>query len=294
MKTLVIVNPTAGAGRAGERAAAAREILRGSGSDVEWIQSKSSDHLTALAFKASRSGVERVIVAGGDGSISFVAKGLLGSETGLGILPVGSGNDMAAGIGLPRDTRAAARMLMENHLHTVDVGEVADRIFCCVLGVGLDTRALEITRDSKMRRGRLLYALAAVRALWQYRPQYLAVTSGETRFQGRILFAAISNTRTYGGGLPISPLARMSDGMLDLCVIPGMNRVRGLMIFGNLVVGAHVNRSGVVSLRGERIKLESETPLPLTLDGELTELRTPMEVKVRRGALRLLGGPLPV
>jgi diacylglycerol kinase (ATP) len=268
-----------------------RPLLEAAWPDLEWTESHSHHHVTELAAEAVQSGYERVIVAGGDGTVHFAANSVAGTPTALGVLPVGSGNDVAASVGLPKDVWTAAAMLTENYIHYVDVGQVGSRLYCCVLGVGMDTPALQVINASWMRRGKFLYTWAALRTLCSYQPQPLAISGAGTPFEGEVFFAAVTNTRTYAGGFPITPAAAVHDGLLDLCIIPRMGRLRALATFARLMSGMHVQMPGIVSSQGACIQLASDRPLPITLDGELTTLTTPAEVRVLPGALRLLGAP---
>ena len=291
MATCIIVNPTAGAGRAGRRIASLRPLLRANWRDIDWVESRSADHVQELAAGAAAAGYDRVLVAGGDGTVHFAANGVAGTKTALGILPVGTGNDIAASVGMPRDPGAAARMLFSEAVHEVDVGQVGDRIYCCVLGIGMDTQALHVINGSRMRRGRFLYTWAALRTLFTYQPRRMTIATGQCSFEGDVLFAAITNTRTYAGGIPISPNARVDDGRLDLCIIPSMGLMGALEGFGRAMSGNHVSMRRVAYSQESLVTVTAQEPIPITLDGELTDLRTDITVKVLPRALRVLGSP---
>ncbi len=291
MSTRVIINPSAGGGRGAERALQLRPLLESAWGRVEWTISRSPEHVTQLAAEAAEAGYDKVVIAGGDGTVHFAANGVAGTQTALGILPVGTGNDIAASVGLPRDMGLAAGILVGEHVHRVDVGEVQGRIFCCVRGVGMDTMALEAIERSRMRKGRLLYSWAAVRTLFKYRPRPMRISCGDTCFEGDVTFAAVTNTRTYAGGIPICPEANVSDGRLDLCVVAGVAPSRALMTFGRVMSATHGELPGVILRQGVEVVIEAEAPIPITLDGELTALRTDAVVRVLPGALRLLGAP---
>src|SRR5205823_2890896 len=156
--------------------------------------------------------------------------GVAGTPTALGILPAGTGNDVAVSVGVPKELQAAVDVLAEGHVRSIDVGEVNGRTYVCVLGVGMDTAALErINAARVLRRGRLLYTLAALRTLLTYQPPAVQIAWGDLpgdRFEGRLVFAAVTNTKSYAGGMKITPLADVDDGALDLCVIPQLGLPR--------------------------------------------------------------------
>lgn len=288
MSTRIITNPTAGAGQAQARMANIRSLLTSAFPTAEWVESRTPEHLTELAAQAAHLNFEQVIVAGGDGTIHFAANGLAGTQTALGIIPVGTGNDIATCIGLPKDLEAVVNRLTANRIRHLDIGQVGNRIYCCVLGVGLDTPALQYINSSKWRRSNLLYSWSVVRTLMTYQPRHLTLKCGDLHFNDDILFAAITNTRTYAGGIPITPLAQVDDGLLDVCIIPAMRFPQAVFTFTQVKTGRHVKMSKILTAQGTTVQLESTQPLPITLDGELTTLTTPVTVKVLPGALRVL------
>jgi len=291
MATRVIVNPSAGAGRAKERLLSIRGLIEAKWQDVEWVESTSGEHLTHLAAEAAGLGYERVVMAGGDGTVHLGANGLVNTKTSLGILPVGTGNDIAASVGLPKDFDAAAEMMLGGHIHKMDVGQIGDRVFCCVLGVGMDTAALKLINKSWMRRGKLIYVISAIRTILTYKPRFLTVRSDDHSFNGKAFFVAATITPTYAGGIPVAPTADVEDGLMDLCIVSGMGVVKVLSIFNKMMKGKHVGQPGIELRKTTHLVIEGDEPLPITLDGELTDLVTPAEIRVLPGALSILGAP---
>ena len=293
MGTRVIVNPGAGAGRAAARARAVAPRLRAAWPGLEWVESTSAEHVTELAREARLAGYERVIVAGGDGTVHLAVNGLVGGRTALGILPAGSGNDLFRALGFPPDVEGTIDLLARGEPRQIDVGLADGHAFCCVLGVGLDTPALEIVHRSRFKRGRGLYTYAAVRTLVTYRPRPMRIRYGDESFEGEVTFAAVSNTPTYAGGMKIAPRASVTDGRLDLCVVPRLGRTRMVASFGRMTRGNHGDMAGIVLTQSASFHLESDEPMPVTLDGELTDLRTPLEARTVPGGLTVIAPPAP-
>lgn len=289
MGTRIIVNPIAGAGRAAARARAVAAQLYAAWPTLEWVESTSAEHVTELAREARLAGYERVIVVGGDGTVHLALNGLVGGTTALGVLPAGSGNDVLSALGFPRDLEAAIRLLQTGRPRQIDIGLVQERAFCCVLGVGLDTPALAIVHRSRWRRGRGLYTYAALRTLLTYRPRQMRIRwDDHEAFEGEVMFAAVSNTPTYAGGMRIAPSASVSDGQLDLCIVPRLSRARMLSSFGRMTKGRHGGVPEIILAQAASIQLESDEPIPVTLDGELTELRTSLQVRIVPGGLTVI------
>lgn len=286
--TRVIVNPSAAAGRAGARVATAQSILNARWPNIEWCVSQSAHHLAALCRSAVDAGFARVIVAGGDGSVHHALPAMAGSHTALGILPVGTGNDFAQAAGIPSTVDAAARVLIDGRIVQVDLGCVGEQPFCCVAGIGLDTPALRLINASRMRRGQLLYQYAALKTLLSYRAGEMRIDVEGCVEEGAFIFAAISNTPTYAGGYRISPHANIADGRLNYCLFREQPLLQRLTTFARLRSGLHVGRVGVRSGTTVAMHLDASPTHPVTLDGELTTITTPIDVKILPGALRLI------
>jgi diacylglycerol kinase (ATP) len=284
----VIVNPSARSGRALGRL----ERLRRRRHDVEWIESRSAAHLQSLVRAAESDGLPWLGLAGGDGTLALAAAALDdGNRVPWRILPVGSGNDFAAHLGIARPELCDERLRPELHdgnLRRVDAGRANGRAFVCVASLGLDAPALEIVHGSRWPRGKLLNLYAAVRGLCAFRPERVRVTWDDGVFEGTIRFVAVTNTRSYAGGFRVSPGAQLDDGKLDLCVIGATGRARLLGNFPRLLRGTHGALPEVLLAQSRRVLIESETPLAVALDGELPSLMTPVELTCRPSQLSVL------
>ncbi len=286
----VIVNPGAGGGHAMERLS--RSLRPPTGVELEWVQSRSAAHLAELMNAAQREELHAVGLAGGDGTVQHALAGLEPGVTNrvpIGVLPVGSGNDFAVGCGVPRQVGAAMETLIWGVPRRVDLGASrAGRRFCCVAGVGLDELALRIIYSSWLPRSKVLNVLAALRALAVYRPRRVRIAWEGGSFDGEIMFAAVANTRSYGGGFMVAPAAEVDDGCLDLCIVRRTGRLKLLASFPRIMKGTHGELDEVLLVKSPWVRIESDEPLPVPLDGELGLVETPLELSCRGGALRLL------
>jgi diacylglycerol kinase (ATP) len=297
--TWVLVNPAAGGGRCGRRSRALRAAIAARWPGARWVETTSGADLTAQARAAAAAGAARVLVAGGDGSAHLAAEALLGTCTALGIVPAGTGNDLAASVGLAPDLAAALDALAEGAVRAIDVARVASgdgrgraRFVTCVVGLGMDSDAMDRVDGARwLPRGRLLYTLAALRTVFAYAPPALrVVVDGRTVHDGPLFFGAVANTSTYAGGVRVAPGARVDDGLLDVCAIPPLGgRLRQAASFSAVRDGTHGALPGVALARGRRVVIDGDR-VPVTVDGERTDLRTPIEVDVLPGALRVLVG----
>jgi diacylglycerol kinase (ATP) len=260
----ILLNPSARSGRA-------RKRLRG----IECIESKSPSHFQSLVREAEDDGCELLGIAGGDGTVALAVSAIEGrNRVPWKIFPVGSGNDFAAHL----SSSPASR---------VDLGRANGQRFCCVASIGLDALALEIVHRSRLPRSKLLNLYAALRGLIAWQPREVRISWDGGVFEGPIMFAAVTNTRSYAGGFRVSPAARLDDGRLDLCIVQKSSRARLLYHFPKIFRGTHTSLPNVISAQSTRVRIESDAPLPVALDGELPRLRTPVELICEPAALEV-------
>ena len=294
----VILNPTAGGGRAGRMATAIQAELAARGLDAEVVLTRARGHATELAAEAAADhGL--VVAAGGDGTIHEVANGLLHSgapNAGLAVLPIGTGNDFAKLLGGRRLERALDSILL-GATHRVDVGLVRwgdeSEYFVNGMGTGIDVEVVRQIAGLPRLRGVARYLVGVLRALRVFDPIRARLRVDGREIDKRVMIVGVGNGVSQGGGFYITPDARPDDGRLDLCVIDEMSLPRVLVTLPRLMRGRHVNLSTVSMLTFSRLEIETEGPLFFQLDGELREPRgvRRMTVEVLPGALRVAGRP---
>jgi diacylglycerol kinase (ATP) len=285
----VIVNPTARSGR-GPRGLRGLEAAAPAGLDVEWIISRSASHLRELVSEAEAGDYAAVAVAGGDGSVRHALSALgTPGRIPLGVIPIGSGNDFALDVGIPRDPAAALAVLARGKTRRVDVGRAAGARYCCVASVGLDEVALDVVHHSGIPRCKALNIVAALWALFTYRPRPMRIRWEGGCLEEEVMFAAITNTRGYGGGFLVSPRARVDDGLLDLCVVRRASRLSLLSKFARIMRGTHEGLPEVVLAQSRWFSIEDlRGGARAALDGELPDTGTPLLVSCEPGGVEVL------
>jgi diacylglycerol kinase (ATP) len=284
----VLLNQQAGRGGATRRHAIVR--AEAAARHVEVICPASPREMEAAARQAVRNGEERVIAAGGDGTVHYVLNGIVGTTAALGIIPCGSGNDLAINLGIPRDVRAAAEIAFDAPARDCDLCriETHGRYFACIASFGLDSHANRLAnRHSGPFRGTPLYVWSVLRALLEFRPPDVTVTHDGGVYRDRILLLAAANAASYGGGMRIAPEARLNDGLIDLVAVRDMPRLKLLWCFPEVFSGLLIAREEVTSLRTTRLSVESSRPLEIFADGEYVG-ETPVRVEVLPAALRVI------
>lgn len=233
-----------------------------------------------FAAEAAADGWELVIAAGGDGTLNEAANGLHarlaagGGEASrlprLGIIPLGTGNDLAAALELPTEVPEAMRAAVSGRVVEVDVGMVGDRCFLNVSTGGFGAEATEeAPPEVKRALGPLAYVVTGVKKFVGLEPLEARFTAGdEVIADGRFLLFAVGNCRRTGGGNWLTPEADLTDGLLDLCLVREMSRVEFLRLLPDLRAGNHVDNPNVIYRQLPEITVDSEAELSVNADGE--------------------------
>lgn len=271
---LVIVNPTAGGGRAGRLVPWLRERL-GPRPEARLEVTTHAGHAEQLAT-AGVSAHDRIVAVGGDGTVQEIINGMLASGGGasLGIVPTGSGNDLARSLGLPTDAGAAWRVAVGEGARALDVGHATngangERWFGSAGGIGFDAGvAAAMTSRSGWQRGRAGYLLTTLAELRRFENKEVEIVLDGTTTRRRVLFIAIANGEYYGGGMRIAPGAVTHDGLLDVCIVGDISRLTALRQLPNLYRGTHVAHAQVELVQARSLSIDGDARTLVHLDGE--------------------------
>jgi len=222
----LIVNPAAGNGRSMATCEAVCKRLKERSISYELHQTDHPTHATQIAREAAGRGIETVIAIGGDGTVTETAAGLHGSNTALGILPSGTGNDFIKTAGIPANWEAALELILNKPPRPVDSGIINDRFFINVCGAGFDVMTLDFAEKAKKYvHGLLPYLYGVLRAIAAFKPVPMHIEIGkDTVLDGRYMIFSVANGRFFGGGIPIAPLAAVTDGLLDVLIVDAVPR----------------------------------------------------------------------
>jgi diacylglycerol kinase (ATP) len=297
--TCLILNPAA-------RAASEEEVRSIVGDAADVWTTTAPLQAAALARRAAQEGFATVIAAGGDGTLNEVVNGLMPAADGIvcGVLPLGTGNDFARTLGIPREPRAAWEVLERRQTRRIDVGAVeregTGRWFInMALGGSIDQVHDRLTDEMKQRWGPLAYLRAGAEAigalLTDLAPHVASIEldSGE-RVEREVWSVAVANGRTVGGGIPIAPLADPGDGLLDCIVVGAVRGLEMAKLSATVLLGRHLDEprsdEPVLYRRARRIEVRSRPDMPFTTDGEVEEGALAIFVAHPR-ALEMIVGP---
>jgi len=294
MKTMLIFNPAAGWRDWRREVLEIASYLDQQGWDVTWRETWGPGDATTFAREAVARGYDVALTAGGDGTISEVVNGLVGSKVALGVLPIGTGNVWAREVGLPlggiihpRYLEEATIALMEGQRRQVDVGRAGQHCFLLWAGVGLDAKVTEVMEPrNRIQKwwGALAYAVAAAAVARDFRGTPAKITIDGETFWEEVIAVLVSNAQLYGGVLRLTPQAQLDDGLFDVCIFKGHDWTSTLGHATAFLTGQYLKGPEVAYYRGRRVVVETAVPLPVQLDGD-PKAATPIELEVMPKAL---------
>ena len=284
-------NPFSGDGDGHQGRDALIRHLRAGGAEVADVVGHDAAESLAQVRRAVADGPDRVdtvVVSGGDGLIHLAVQALAGTDTALGIVPAGTGNDAARALGIPlEDPFAAAEVVLRNRRRAVDLGRSGERWFLTVLASGFD--ALVSARASALRwpRGSLRYTAAVAAELPRFRPlRYTLSLDGHERTLDAMM-VSVANTTYYGGGMQIGAGASDDDGLLDVVIIKPLSRLQLVRFFPTVNTGEHVHNPAYERIRARTVTIAIAPPVTAYADGERFG-EVPLTLECVPGALSVL------
>jgi YegS/Rv2252/BmrU family lipid kinase len=288
MHLKIIYNPMAGRGRARRNVREIEEYLRARGARVDCEPSTGPQDLVRIAAESSRGDYDRVVVCGGDGTLHLAIREFDLTHGTLALIPTGSGDDFGKVMGIPRNVRKACDVVLDGRVREVDVALANDIRYLGVAGLGFDSEVADFANHNvRFLRGSAVYLYAILRVLPRFTPRPVEIRSVDGTRNVPIMFAAIGNTRQYGGGIRITPDAAVDDGLLDLCIVHETTRVELLKTLPKAYTGAHVKSAFVEMSRGREFHFSSEKAMAVYADGEPIT-RTPVSFGLCQEKLRVM------
>jgi YegS/Rv2252/BmrU family lipid kinase len=283
---LILVNPSAGGGRARKAMPELESALRDRGLEYRIMLTTSLEHGRDKALEAVADG-EIPVVMSGDGLIGQIGGALAGRDATMGVIPGGRGNDLARVLGIPTEIRGAVGLLAAGATRTIDVGEVNDRRFLGVASCGFDSDANRIANEARLVRGNLVYLYAALRALAAWKPARFELLLDDDARSFTGYSVAVANNKAFGGGMFIAPDAELDDGMLDVVCIGQRGKLHFLANLPKVFRGRHVDNDEVTVNRCARITINADRRFAVYADGDhLADL--PATVRLLPRALNVI------
>ncbi|RZQ63976.1 diacylglycerol/lipid kinase family protein [Amycolatopsis suaedae] len=290
-RAALAVHPDSGHGAAARVAGRVAERLRAGVTHLELVAANTVEESRALMTGARARGLDLLVVLGGDGAVHQAVQFCAAHDVALGVVPAGTGNDLARALGVPDDPLAAAdgvvAALAGGAARRIDLGRVGDTWFGTVLCAGFDALVNERANRMSWPSGPRRYDLAILAELASFRTRPLTVLTDDGDLELEATLVAVGNTPFYGGGVPICPAADPADGLLDVTLVGRAGRRELLRMLPSLRAGRHVDHPAVRTLRARAVRLDG-TDWPVYADGEPLG-RLPVEIGCVPKALSLVG-----
>jgi diacylglycerol kinase (ATP) len=255
----------------------------------------SEDVQLSLAIEPAQNH-DAALIFGGDGTVHRHLAQLHRYKIPTLVVPTGSGNDFAKSLGI-RNVEIALRAWQQfcadgKNVREIDLGMIhvggEEILFCCVAGVGMDAEAnARANRMPQWLKSTGGYVLAALQSLVAFKPVEMSVKTSQREIRRPAFFAAVGNAHRYGGGMKVTPRALPDDGLLDICVVSKLNKLKLLCWVPTIFFGGHLRLKQVEYFQAELVRIETERELELYADGDFA-CKTPVEIGVVRRALRVI------
>ncbi|MCD6218400.1 diacylglycerol kinase family lipid kinase [bacterium] len=283
---IIIINPTAGKGNFRDILPLLEEKMNAAGWRYEIAIPQNRDETRQAAKSSFEKGFDTIVAAGGDGTVHDIVKGINLEKQSLGIIPLGSGNDIFRMLKIKIDPVAAIDNLINGDDWKIDVGIINGKRFLNTAGIGIDSETLIVRRETKgfVKRN---YVLLFLKTLSRLKPVHIRITADGTVIDDEFMWVIACNNNYIGGGMLIAPNAIHDDGLLDLILIRKMSKFKMVYCIPSIFKGSFVNMREVTEIRASEITFETDTPCEMGVDGDLP-VKTPATISILPRALSLI------
>jgi len=273
LKIKLIINPEAYRGKAKKKIEQIKEYIKKIDVDFSIDFTQRPKHATGLAKRATTDKFEIVVAVGGDGTVHEVLNGIYGSNSSLGIIPIGAGNDISTCLGIPqKDIKKAIEIIKVGKKKKFDLGRINGEYFMGVAGTGFDTMVVDFTfkhRNLLKLLGSLFYIYGVYNVLIRFKPIFFKLTTKETVIEKKAMTIAVGNSWMYGGGMKVVPDAKLDDGLFDVCIVEEISKLEFLKVFPRVFSGTHITHPAVKIFRTDFLRIESDIKMSVQADGEI-------------------------
>lgn len=284
-RALLLVNSHARQGQ--KRLPEVKRLLEELGLNLIEESTEQPQHLYEV-IKRYQHEVDLVIVGGGDGTLNAAVDALVETQLPLGIVPLGTANDLARTLGIPNSLPDACKIIANGEERRIDLGWVNGKHFFNVASCGLSVKITQkLTKETKRRWGILAYLITALQVIWESRPFSAEISMNGKSISVKTVQIAVGNGRYYGGGMAVVHDATIDDQRLDLYSLEIKHWWQIILVLPAMRQGRHIHWRGVRALSGQEIEISTRKPRPINTDGEITTY-TPAHFRVIPNALGVL------
>lgn len=276
MKHLFIVNPIAGKGKTLPIIAEINDIFKNLNEEYIIEVTKRPGHATEIVRDYVTKDDYRVYSVGGDGTLNEVLNGIVHSKSSLGVIPSGTGNDFIKSICKDVNMKDILTRTIHGKEELLDLAKVNNRYFINISSVGFDAEVVYNTVALKKRpfvKESLAYVLGVLLTLVAFKSKKINIKIDQLEINTNITLIAVANGKYYGGGMMIAPKAIITDGILDICLIKKINKIKLLAFFPRLIKGTHEGIKEVSFYKGKTVYISSDEDIALNIDGEVLKVK---------------------
>lgn len=290
MKHIFIVNPAAGKGTALEFVPKIKEYFSQNEADYKIIYTEYAGHATEIAREYSSGAPARIYSVGGDGTVNEVVNGIAGTQSVLGVIPAGSGNDFIRSIDNNLDAKKLLIDTIEGEARRIDLGRVNEKFFINISSIGFDAEV--VYNAMKFKRiplvpASLAYLFSIIYTCFKRKISEVSLNIDGQLYDKSLLLAAVANGRFYGGGMLPLPEAELSDGLFDICLVDKVSRRLIISFFPKYIKGTHGSMKQVKFMKAQNVHIKSNDMLCVNIDGEITTSKE-VTFEILQGAIRVI------
>lgn len=289
-KIIFIINPIAGKGKGRMIETEIQNYFNQKNVEFETFLTESIGHATEITNQVLTKNPDIIVVCGGDGTINEVAQALVGSNVALGIIPIGSGNGLAANLHIPKTTEKAFETILNAKINKIDAGKINENYFFSNMGLGIDADVINNYAQTKTRNF-LGYVTASTKAIFNFQPKKFNIElDNEHTLDDDFYFVFCSNSNEAGYGISFSPNAKLNDGKLDFLAVKKLNFIQQIQFSAN-VLGKRIEKMKQAKvLQVNSVKFNSNQPNTIAqVDGEAVIFnQNSIEVSIVPNALNVI------
>ncbi len=289
----IIVNPIAGVRPKSEIPTLVKHVFMSDKFEVDYCETRYAGHATELASEAAKQGFDTVLAIGGDGTVNETARGLVGTKTAIGIVPMGSGNGLARHLQLPLESEHAMQVVVENHRQAIDYGKANEHIFFCTAGVGFDADISQKFAQAGQR-GAFTYVREVIDHLRKYDAKTYSIYTDDEKIRERAFLICVGNASQWGNDAKITPEATMDDGLMDITLIKPFPPAGIPQLVTQLFNGTIHKNPNVLYFRSSHVRIVLPKETPVHVDGEPFEMKGVVDIQTIPAGLHVLTPANPV
>jgi diacylglycerol kinase (ATP) len=287
MEYKIIANPAAGKGKATALIEEVRSALREHKVKFDVVLTKAPGDAADLARLAAEEGWQVIVSLGGDGTASEVIGGLAGTNSVLGIISCGTGNDIARSLGVPINTEQAINTLLAGRKRRIDVGWEKDQLFANIAGVGFSCEVTCQANAMRRLKGSLAFLAATYKALSSMKARQVRIEMDGEIIETKVVSVTISNMKYAGGGMVFAPDAIVDDGLFDICIVRDIGKISFALTFPQMYKDTGARHPALSRHRARSVRIFAEQPIEKLFDGNING-KTPLEAKILPKAIDVL------